>query len=155
MLRRFCTLLSRTGESDRQLLLHLARKNRSVHCLPDLAPLATPDLIHAVEHARRISPDLAAPVSSIISNLQFAKSELDKINRIEGQACHRRLTDQGGQAYNCTRMRLGHQPSLSQPVVTVDRTLPAAGLPHEYEGLPLTYYCSGYLRLRQAIGGAS
>jgi transcriptional regulator with XRE-family HTH domain len=26
LLRRFCTLLSRTGESDRQLLLHLARK---------------------------------------------------------------------------------------------------------------------------------
>lgn len=51
------------------------------HAVPDPTPLATPDLIHTVEHARRISPDLAALVSNVISNLQFAKSEFDKIKQ--------------------------------------------------------------------------
>ena len=51
------------------------------HAVPDPAPLANPDLIQSLEHARRISPDLAAIVSSVLSNLQFAKSEFDKIRQ--------------------------------------------------------------------------
>jgi len=47
LLRKFCTLLSRTGESDRKLLLHMARKmadqkplSENNHIGPTLLPLS-------------------------------------------------------------------------------------------------------------------
>lgn len=83
------------------------------HGVPDPAPLEAPDLARALEHARRISPELSELVSSAIADLKFAKSEFDRI----------RQSYRGPNLYPAPVHGTGPQVYLDRAAGAIDRAL--------------------------------
>jgi multidrug efflux pump subunit AcrA (membrane-fusion protein) len=83
------------------------------HGVPDPAPLEARDLAGALEHARRISPELSGLVSSALADLKFAKSEFDRI----------RQSYRGPNLYPAAVSGTGPRVYLERAAEAIDRAL--------------------------------